>query len=67
MRCPLCNDTGDQRYWEARWRDEKAENERLLAALTEIATAEYSPASERLTSEQPAMIWQLVAREALAR
>jgi hypothetical protein len=35
MACKLCNDTGDQRYWEGRWRDEKAENERLLAALTE--------------------------------
>lgn len=29
MSCPLCNDTGNQRYWEGRWRDEKAENERL--------------------------------------
>jgi hypothetical protein len=29
MNCPLCNDTGDQRYWEGRWRDERADNERL--------------------------------------
>lgn len=33
MTCKLCNDTGEQRYWEGRWRDEKAENERLRAAL----------------------------------
>jgi hypothetical protein len=33
MACPLCNDTGDQRYWEGRWRDEKAENERLRAEI----------------------------------
>lgn len=32
-KCKLCNDTGEQRYWEGRWRDEKAENERLRAAL----------------------------------
>ena len=37
MTCPLCNDTGNQRYWEGRWRDEKAENERLRAALRQIA------------------------------
>jgi hypothetical protein len=24
---------GSERYWEARWRDEKAENERLRAAV----------------------------------
>ena len=29
MTCPRCNDTGDNRYWEGRWRDEKIENERL--------------------------------------
>lgn len=29
----LCNDTGEQRYWDGRWRDEKAENEKLRAAL----------------------------------
>ena len=33
MTCKLCNDTGEQRYWEGRWRDEKAENERLMAVL----------------------------------
>jgi hypothetical protein len=31
--CPRCNDTGEQRYWEGRWRDEKAENERLQKLL----------------------------------
>lgn len=36
MTCPLCNDTGDQRYWEGRWRDEKADNERLRTALKEL-------------------------------
>jgi hypothetical protein len=33
MTCPCCNDTGEQRYWEGRWRDEIAENERLRARL----------------------------------
>jgi hypothetical protein len=33
MSCPLCNDTGDQRYWEGRWRDERVENDRLRALL----------------------------------
>jgi hypothetical protein len=36
MSCKLCNDTGEQRYWEARWRDEKAEIERLRAALRDL-------------------------------
>jgi hypothetical protein len=31
--CPRCHDTGEQRYWEGRWRDEKAENERLQKKL----------------------------------
>ena len=40
-----------ERYWEARWRDEKAENERLTTALAAIsnmcpATAEYTVAHE---------------------
>jgi hypothetical protein len=35
--CTVCNGTGDQRYWEGRWRDEAAENERLRDALKEIA------------------------------
>ena len=33
MTCPLCNDTGDQRYWEGRWRDANAEIAKLRAAL----------------------------------
>jgi len=33
MSCPLCNDTGEQRYWEGRWRDEKSLNAKLLACL----------------------------------
>ena len=37
MACPLCNDTGDQRYWEGRWRDADTENAKLRAALKEIA------------------------------
>ncbi len=37
MTCKFCNDTGEQRYWEGRWRDEKAENERLRAALKDCA------------------------------
>ena len=36
MPCPLCNDTGDQRYWEGRWRDEKARGERLRLELEKI-------------------------------
>lgn len=35
-RCPLCNDTGEQRYWEGRWRDEAAQNDRLRFALQTI-------------------------------
>lgn len=35
--CPKCHAPyhleGAERYWEARWRDEKAENERLRKAL----------------------------------
>jgi hypothetical protein len=31
--CTVCNGTGDQRYWEGRWRDEAAENDRLRLAL----------------------------------
>ena len=33
MACPLCNDTGDQRYWEGRWRDADAEIAKLRARL----------------------------------
>jgi hypothetical protein len=33
MTCKLCNDTGEQRYWEGRWRLEKAINDDLLEAL----------------------------------
>lgn len=39
-KCKLCNDTGEQRYWEGRWRDEKAENELLRAALEKIIQQE---------------------------
>ncbi len=35
-RCPLCNDTGNQRYWEGRWRDEKAINEALLEGAERV-------------------------------
>lgn len=31
--CRLCNDTGDQRYWEGRWRDADAELVRMREAL----------------------------------
>lgn len=31
MVCKLCNDTGDQRYWEGRWRDDQ----KVIAALRE--------------------------------
>lgn len=44
-KCNLCNDTGEQRYWEGRWRDEKAENERLRAALDDIRTELTRPGS----------------------
>lgn len=39
MTCPLCNDTGDQRYWEARWRDADAEIAKLRAALHGLVSA----------------------------
>jgi hypothetical protein len=32
----LLRGVGANRYWEGRWRDEKTENERLLAALKAI-------------------------------
>ncbi len=35
MTCPLCVDTGEQRYWEKRWRDERALNVELVVALQE--------------------------------
>ena len=33
MTCPLCRDTGEQRYWEGRWRDERALNAELVGVL----------------------------------
>ncbi len=36
MCCPLCVDTGQQRYWEGRWRDERALNVELVVALQDI-------------------------------
>jgi hypothetical protein len=57
MTCPLCNDTGEQRYWEGRWRTEKAENERLRAVL------------ESLTKDPPATLarepdedWEVIVK-----
>jgi ribonucleotide reductase alpha subunit len=41
------------------------ENERLKDALRKIATGQYTRADEMLTSEQPRMIWELVAQAAL--
>jgi hypothetical protein len=35
--CPRCNDTGNARYWEARWRDEKAEIERARQEGNKLA------------------------------
>ena len=43
MVCPLCNDTGDQRYWEGRWRDTDAENAKLRSMLARVATQLYNP------------------------
>lgn len=36
MLCKRCQNTGDHRYWEGRWRDEKAINADLLEALRGI-------------------------------
>lgn len=47
MTCPLCNDTGEQRYWEGRWRDEKAQNERLRTTLLQIAIDDKDQALTR--------------------
>src|SRR5438270_784514 len=41
------------------------EIERLRAVLQKIAGDNYTREDERLTSTQPMMIWQLVARNAL--
>lgn len=43
----------------------RAENERLRAALTRIRDDAYTEEDEQLESEQPTMIWQLVASAAL--
>lgn len=59
MTCKLCNDTGDQRYWEGRWRDERAENERLRVALK--AQQEADDANE---GRAPYETWQALQDKA---
>jgi hypothetical protein len=34
--CPRCNDTGNSRYWEGRWRDTHAENQKLLDKIERL-------------------------------
>jgi hypothetical protein len=34
--CPRCNDTGNARYWEGRWRDTHAENQKLLDEIERL-------------------------------
>ncbi|HMH95867.1 MAG TPA: hypothetical protein VK577_04720 [Bradyrhizobium sp.] len=45
--CPKCHAPyhleGAERYWEARWRDEKAENDRLRAAANACAQCALTP------------------------
>ncbi len=43
----------------------RAENQRLREALRKIALDDYTSEDERLTSNVPTMIWQVVARQAL--
>jgi hypothetical protein len=43
----LLRGVGANRYWEGRWRDEKADNERLAAALEEISREYPSPSRFR--------------------
>lgn len=75
MTCPLCNDTGEQRYWEGRWRDVdavcaastttiaelRAINADLLEALREIA--DHSPYMSDWPHTTEAM--QRIARAAI--
>ena len=39
MTCPRCNDTGEQRYWEGRWRDTNTEMVRLRWAIYQAGSA----------------------------
>ena len=45
--CPVCHNPyrleGAERYWEARWRDEKAENDRLRATPAVVVPNEPTP------------------------
>jgi hypothetical protein len=49
MPCPLCNDTGEQRYWEARWRDADAENKKLRGELSEARASIVCAAADWFT------------------
>lgn len=40
-----------ERYWEERWRDEKAENERLRGAIEDIVKA--YPVASGLANDEP--------------
>lgn len=48
MTCPLCNDTGNQRYWEGRWRDDQKVIAALRLALHDIVVMD----ERRLTGRQ---------------
>ena len=77
MPCPLCNDTGDQRYWEGRWRDADAEiaklNEECQASMGEIENLRAEIAKLRaalqsvIDQAETVCLWdaQQIARRAL--
>ena len=72
--CPKCHAPyhleGAERYWEARWRDERVENDQLRKVLEEI-NADVRP--ELCSSELELIVWwgrqvdrlQAIARAAL--
>lgn len=52
MVCPLCNDTGEQRYWEGRWRDADA----ALRALYDDC-ADYIRLNNLYRADGKSAIW----------
>jgi hypothetical protein len=48
MSCKLCNDTSEQRYWEGRWRDEKAESTRLRKGIQDYLDGDYEPKVQKM-------------------
>jgi hypothetical protein len=60
---------GAHRYWEGRWRDEKAENDKLRAVLKEIVTTDPPATSSDWFAEWKGLVFRLkgIARRELER